>query len=98
MDWLEAKLRKIGKESFEQDYDIYQAYGTGPSTAALTLLTLLSDAGVLKTRMVPVGDSALRRPFSTPVCKTKPYIVLVIANVSRRTVHLPPLSARTAKR
>ena len=29
MDWLEDKLRRIGKESFEQDYAIYQAYGTG---------------------------------------------------------------------
>ena len=29
MDWLEGKLRRIGKESFEQDYDIYEAYWTG---------------------------------------------------------------------
>ena len=28
MDWLEAKLRSVGKESFEHDYDIYKAYGT----------------------------------------------------------------------
>ena len=29
MDWLEAKLRNTGKESFEHDYDVYEAYGTG---------------------------------------------------------------------
>ena len=29
MDWLERKLRSIGKESFEQDYDVYEAYWTG---------------------------------------------------------------------
>ena len=29
MDWLEDKLRSIGKESFEQDYDVYEAYWTG---------------------------------------------------------------------
>lgn len=29
VDWLEDKLRSIGKESFEQDYDIYEAYWTG---------------------------------------------------------------------
>jgi hypothetical protein len=34
MDWLEAKLRNIGKESFEEDYDIYEAYGTGRCSRA----------------------------------------------------------------
>ena len=34
MDWLEAKLRNIGKESFEEDYDIYESYRTGQCSRA----------------------------------------------------------------
>ena len=34
MDWLEGKLRTTGKESFEQDYDIYEAYGLGRCSRA----------------------------------------------------------------
>ena len=26
---LDRRLRTVGKESFEEDYDIYEAYGTG---------------------------------------------------------------------
>lgn len=29
MDWVDDKLKSVGKESFEQDYDIYEAHATG---------------------------------------------------------------------
>lgn len=29
MDWLDTKIKSVGKESFEYDYDIYEAHARG---------------------------------------------------------------------
>lgn len=41
MEWLERRLRSIGKESFEQDYDVYEAYGTDRCSRAAAVEVLV---------------------------------------------------------
>ena len=41
MDWLEGKLHMTGKESFEHDYDIYEAYATGRYSRADAVVALV---------------------------------------------------------